>query len=91
MDMMILVIFAMMFILILMFGVGLIVFIWIKPFMPYIMAKLNCDFGPLQELTINVEDTEYKGKDILSELHKKYFVILSALNKKVIFTDTYNS
>ena len=41
MDMMILVIFAMMFVLILMFGVGLIVFIWIKPFMPYIMAKLN--------------------------------------------------
>lgn len=41
MDMMIIVIFAMMFVLILMFGVGMIVFIWIKPFMPYITAKLN--------------------------------------------------
>jgi len=40
MDMMVLVIFAMMFVLILMAGFGLIVYIWIKPFMPYITAKL---------------------------------------------------
>lgn len=57
----------------------------------YIMAKVNCDFGPLPELTINIEDTDFKGKDVLSELHKQYLATLSALNKKVVFTDTYNS
>lgn len=57
----------------------------------YIMAKINCDFGPLQELTLNVEDTNFKGKDVLSELHKIYITELSALNKKITFTDTYNN
>jgi hypothetical protein len=41
MDMMVLVVFMMMFVIILMAGVGLIIYVWIKPFMPYIMAKLN--------------------------------------------------
>jgi len=41
MDIIIIIIFLMMFILIMAAGVGVILYVWIKPFMPYIRAKLD--------------------------------------------------
>ena len=35
-------------------------------------------------------DKDYKGKDILSELHKIYIAQLQELNPTLQFTDTYN-
>ena len=41
MDIMIIVIFLMLFIFILMFGVGMVAYVWLKPFMPYVRAKID--------------------------------------------------
>jgi hypothetical protein len=35
-------------------------------------------------------DKDFKGKDILGELHKIYIAELRALNPTLTFTDTYN-
>lgn len=57
----------------------------------FIAVTINSDFGQLSELSMTMEDTEFKGKDVLAELHKIYLEKLSALNKKINFTDTYNN
>jgi hypothetical protein len=56
----------------------------------FIAVSVNSDFGILSELGLTLEDTEYKGKDILSELHKIILNKLQLLNRYIIFTDTYN-
>ena len=35
-------------------------------------------------------DKDFKGKDILGELHKIYIAQLEELNSNIVFTDTYN-
>lgn len=57
----------------------------------YIVSHVNSEFGELSELTLSLEDTKFKGKDILSELHKIYISNLQKLNPKTTFTDTYNN
>lgn len=57
----------------------------------FINSTINSDFGQLSELSLTMEDTEFRGKDVLAELHKIYLAKLQALNKKINFTDTYNN
>jgi len=57
----------------------------------FINSTINSDFGQLSELSMTIEDIEFKGKDVLAELHKIYLAKLQALNKKINFTDTYNN
>lgn len=56
----------------------------------FINSTINSDFGQLSELSMTMEDTEFKGKDVLAELHKIYLAKLQALNPEIKFTDTYN-
>jgi hypothetical protein len=37
-----------------------------------------------------MEDTKFKGKDVLAELHKIYLQKLENLNPNIKFVDTYN-
>jgi len=56
----------------------------------FINSTINSDFGQLSELSLTMEDTKFKGKDVLAEFHKIYLAKLQALNPKIKFTDTYN-
>lgn len=47
-------------------------------------------FGQLSELSMTMEDTEFRGKDVLAELHKIYLQKLKLLNPNIKFADTYN-
>lgn len=57
----------------------------------FINSTINSDFGQLSELSMTMEDTEFRGKDVLAELHKIYISNLQKLNPKIVFTDTYNN
>ena len=52
----------------------------------FINSAINSDFGQLSELSMTMEDTEFKGK----ELHKIYLQKLELLNPNIKFADTYN-
>lgn len=56
----------------------------------FINSTVNSDFGQLSELNLTMEDTEFRGEDVLAELHKIYLAKLQALNPEIKFTDTYN-
>ena len=56
----------------------------------FINSTVNSDFGQLSELSMTMEDTEFRGEDVLAELHKIYLAKLQALNPEIKFTDTYN-
>lgn len=56
----------------------------------FINSTINSDFGQLSELSMTMEDTEFRGEDVLAELHKIYLAKLQALNSEIKFTDTYN-
>jgi len=56
----------------------------------FINSTINSDFGQLSELSMTMEDTEFKGKDVLAELHKIYLKKLESLNPNIKFADTYN-
>lgn len=56
----------------------------------FINSTINSDFGQLSELNMTMEDTEFRGEDVLAELHKIYLSKLQALNPEIKFTDTYN-
>jgi hypothetical protein len=56
----------------------------------FINSTINSDFGQLSELSMTMEDTEFRGEDVLAELHKIYLAKLQALNPEIKFTDTYN-
>jgi hypothetical protein len=56
----------------------------------FIEASVNSDFGQLSELSMTMEDTEFRGKDVLAELHKIYLQKLELLNPNIKFADTYN-